>query len=238
MIFIGIVAGILTLQQGGFGRAQTSSNAYGVLGDTNPAWSPTGELIAFVSTRDLKPEIYVMNADGKVPRRLTTSPAGMASSMPAWSPNSRLIVFVIGMLGASQISVMNADGSNQKPLVSGQGNDGPAWSPDGRKIAFVSNRTGRDGVYVIGAEGGQPAGITSELPSASSFSWSPDSKRIAFGTWVVELGPSRANDCGTFDILTVTMHTVCRVYVVGADGRNPRTLTTSAEIWRWPHVVP
>jgi Tol biopolymer transport system component len=32
--------------------------------DFAPAWSPDGRKIAFASTRDGNPEIYVMNADG------------------------------------------------------------------------------------------------------------------------------------------------------------------------------
>jgi Tol biopolymer transport system component len=41
--------------------------------DSDPAWSPDGRSIAFVSDRDGNPEIYVMNADGSNQRRLTAS---------------------------------------------------------------------------------------------------------------------------------------------------------------------
>lgn len=43
--------------------------------DMWPAWSPDGRRIVFTSTRDGDPEVYVMNADGSEPRRLTTTPA-------------------------------------------------------------------------------------------------------------------------------------------------------------------
>ena len=39
--------------------------------DANPAWSPKGDRIAFESNRTGKPEIWVMNADGSDPVRLT-----------------------------------------------------------------------------------------------------------------------------------------------------------------------
>src|SRR5947207_3213212 len=40
--------------------------------DGFPAWSPDGKKIAFVSDRDGRPNIYVMDADGKSVKQLTT----------------------------------------------------------------------------------------------------------------------------------------------------------------------
>src|SRR5213596_2254428 len=47
--------------------------------------------IAFVSDRDGNDEIYVMNADGSSPTRLTNNPA--TDFEPAWSPNAQKIAF-------------------------------------------------------------------------------------------------------------------------------------------------
>jgi Tol biopolymer transport system component len=50
-----------------------------------PTWSPDGQRIAFVSTRDnAQGEIYVMNADGSDVRRLTDNE--LAEAMLAWAP--------------------------------------------------------------------------------------------------------------------------------------------------------
>jgi Tol biopolymer transport system component len=213
---IALLAVSLVLEQSGAGRAQEGPESRD-LGDTSPVWSPTGELIAFVSTRDLKPEIYVMKADGTAQRRLTTSPPGIGSSMPAWSPDGRFIAFVTGALGASQISIMNADGSTPRGLVSDRGNTKPAWSPDGRKIAFISNRTGKDELYVIPAEGGQLVRIPSETPGVFGFTWSPDGRRLAFAA-------------SNFEIMTdptVKIRAESRLSVADADGRNRSTLATA-----------
>ncbi|UCC48931.1 MAG: PD40 domain-containing protein, partial [Gemmatimonadota bacterium] len=56
-------------------------------GDYEPAWSPDGTRIAFMSYRDGNYEIYVMEADGSNPARLTDNPAG--DNHPAWSPGSQ-----------------------------------------------------------------------------------------------------------------------------------------------------
>ena len=49
--------------------------ASGAARDSDPSWSPDGTSIALASDRDGNPEIYVMNANGSKPRRLTNSPA-------------------------------------------------------------------------------------------------------------------------------------------------------------------
>lgn len=52
--------------------------------DYAPAWSPDGQRIVFVSERDGNAELYVMNADGSNPIRLTYTAA--AESDPDWTP--------------------------------------------------------------------------------------------------------------------------------------------------------
>jgi dipeptidyl aminopeptidase/acylaminoacyl peptidase len=51
-------------------------------------WSPDGKRIVFVSGRE---GIYVMNADGCDPKRL--SEAGVLDHVPAWSPDTTRIIF-------------------------------------------------------------------------------------------------------------------------------------------------
>src|SRR2546429_6262883 len=182
-LMVVLLAGTLILQQGGTGRTYAGP-PIGVTGDRYPRWSPTGERIAFVSDRDAKPEIYIINADGKDVRRLTTSPPGVSSSSPAWSPDGRRIAYVSGVSLDSRVFVMNADGSDQRLLVSGR-SWRPAWSPDGRKIAFISEET--SGVSAIAAEGGQQVNISSGALTGrdalvDAASWSPDGKRLAFAT--------------------------------------------------------
>jgi len=61
---------------GGSGLARLSA------GGDRSAWSPDGTQIAFLSGGEENLEIYVVNADGSNPTRLTTGGA----SHPAWSP--------------------------------------------------------------------------------------------------------------------------------------------------------
>src|SRR5262249_23972618 len=72
--------------------------------DWRPAWSPDGTKIAFQSNRDGNIEIYVMNADGSNPVRLTVD--SHADQEPDWFPDGGKIVFDSNRDGNAEIWVM------------------------------------------------------------------------------------------------------------------------------------
>lgn len=83
--------------------------------ETNPAASPNGEQVAFMSQRDGNWEVYVVDLDGKGLKRLTRNPAN--DGLPAWSPDGRHIAFVSDRDdGEWAVWVMRPDGSGQRRL--------------------------------------------------------------------------------------------------------------------------
>lgn len=162
----------------------------------HPAWSPDGTKIAFASTRDTNPEIFVMDPNGSNIVRLTHDPGD--DGQPAWSPDGSKIAFATNRDGNDEIYVMNADGTGQVNITHSPGSDlAPAWSPDGTKIAFQSDRQTNGAVWVMNADGSNPVRLTnpSVNTAAGAPSWSPDGTRIAYDQngdiWIMNVDGSR-----------------------------------------------
>ena len=176
----------------------TARDSTGHVTDTtsnfHPVWSPDGTKIAFASSRDTNPEIYVMDPNGSNVVRLTHDSA--ADGQPAWSPDGTKIAFATDRDRNNEIYVMNANGSGALNLTNNPGSDlAPSWSPGGTKIAFQSNRETDYAVWVMNADGSSPTRLTDPSTSAGAPSWSPDGTRIAYeqggDLWVMNVDGSR-----------------------------------------------
>jgi TolB protein len=147
--------------------------------DTTPTWSPDGEHIAFVSTRDGNREIYVMENNGSHQVNLTNHPAD--DWMPSWSPDGQRIAFVSYRDGNWEIYVMGADGSDVTRLTEDETDDWtPSWSPDMAEIAFCSTRDGNWEIYVMDSTGSPPIRLTEHPENDIAPTWSSDGQWIAF----------------------------------------------------------
>ena len=89
-------------------------------------WSPDGRRIAYTRWGRAG-EIYVANADGSSPRRLTRN--AVDDFGPRWSPDGTRILFTRGADEARQVYVMNADGSGQTNLSRNRYDE---WATDWR----------------------------------------------------------------------------------------------------------
>jgi hypothetical protein len=111
--------------------------------DTDPDWSPNGDVIAYASDQDSPTflEIYTMDLFGNNVTRITDASGNNFS--PRWSPDGSQFAFVSDRTGRGEIFLMLTNGNGQVMLTVGDGeaeNLSPIWSPDARWIAFKSNR--------------------------------------------------------------------------------------------------
>lgn len=96
----------------------------------DPAWSPSGDKIAYVSTESWGDEIYTVDISANNAVRRLTENSWEWDKHPSWSPDGTQIVFYSNRdSGRRQLWIMNADGSDQRNLSSNEYNDwDPVWT--------------------------------------------------------------------------------------------------------------
>lgn len=147
--------------------------------DGEPAFSPNGKRIAFVSDRKGFPNIFVMRADGSSQHQLTQG-LGFDSS-PSFSPDGRRIAFSSSPLFFPRIFTMRSDGSRRRQLTRGGFTYDPAFSPVAPEIAYA--RDARDvagDIWLMRSDGSRNHALTSSPQDETRPAFSPDGESIAF----------------------------------------------------------
>jgi len=119
---------------------------------SDPAFSADGSRIAYVSTSAGNSEIYVMNADGTSPTRLTIEPS--ADGRPVFTPDGQTILFHSARTaGKQQIWAVNVDGTGLTQITRDSISFAPAVSPDGQTVAYVSLRDKNYDIWLMARDG-------------------------------------------------------------------------------------
>lgn len=156
----------------------------------DPALSPDGRNLAFVSSQSGDPELYRMPRDDAEPsdaapwQRLTWSRGDDAE--PTWSPNGRHIAFLSSRRGVPAVYLMDDNGSRPHALTPDDDQvlayHDLRWSPDGQHLAFVSRRAGRATLMVVRPEDGRLTELHRGEFVDQTPTWSPDGQHIAFAS--------------------------------------------------------
>ena len=175
--------------------------------NSSPAWSPDGSHLMFSSSMLGNPELFLTDASGSTPKRLTF--ANGASTSPAWNPKTgQSVVFVSDRGGIPKLFMMNADGTNSAEIDlpdKGYLID-PSWAPNGQILAFSWRRPeGNYDIYVMDASTHQLVELTRDSARNERPSWAPDGRHIVFES---TRGGSR------------------QIWTMLADGSQARQLTT------------
>lgn len=168
--------------------------------DYQPAWSPRGDRIAFVTFPAQGGVIYAMAPDGSGQSRLwgETDPP-TSDYHPAWSADGSWIVFegtIFGPDNTSNSEVFVWDGTGVARLTDTPGQEiDPGFSPDGRQVVFSSDRADDDyEIWVMDLQTNEATRLTTSPGDDSQPVWSPDGTRIAFtssrngaeGIWIMQ----------------------------------------------------
>lgn len=135
--------------------------------------------IAFVSSREGRKKVHIMEASGGDWRRINSGP-GFALN-PDWSPDGRSLVYTSYSSGLPWVFWDDLTGKRRKVISSQPGlNAFPAFSPDGRWVALTLSRDGNNEIYKMRPDGKDLQRLTYSRGNDCSPSWAPDGRRIAF----------------------------------------------------------
>ena len=139
------------------------------------SWSPSGDRVLYTRYTSSTTEVWVVGADGRDRRRVSSVPA--AQSVAAhWSSDGAWIALQYGY-EEGDIGVVPAGGGPVR-IVARKASFA-SWAPVGDKLAFETSA----GVSVVSASGGLPTQVG---PVAGAVWWSPD------GKWLADLAPASA----------------------------------------------
>jgi TolB protein len=141
----------------------------------SPAASPDGSRVAMIMSRSGSPNVWVANAQGSYPKKLTST---SEDSSPCWSPDGQWICFATKMHERRMLAKVPAGGGEVQVMhTSGTPNPTePDWSPDGKWIAFTM-QAGEFDICVMPADGSAPPII---LVRGEDPSWSPNSRTLIY----------------------------------------------------------
>jgi len=117
-----------------------------------PKWSPDGQNIAFTAVRAGSVDVYVVSANGGIPRRLTSHP--LADKWPSWSRDGQSLYFNSMRNGRDDIWKMPAKGGEPVQITRHEG-DAPQESPDGRFVYYEKGWPSHCSVWKAPAAGGE-----------------------------------------------------------------------------------
>jgi serine/threonine protein kinase len=153
--------------------------------ESQPAFSPNGDHIAFRSSRE-PAGIYVMEATGENVRLVI--PEGYH---PSWSPDGKEIVYsTVGRdipttrtTVPSAVWVVSLENGAKRLLTQTDALQ-PSWSPNGHRVAywFMPANVGRSDIATIPSGGGEPVVVTKDAATNWNPVWSPDGKFLYFAS--------------------------------------------------------
>ena len=149
---------------------------------TNYEIGPDGQRALFGAHGD----VFTVPAKNGNTRNLTMTP-GVHERGSKWSPDGRTIAFISDRSGTEEIWLMNQDGTGEPRQLTTGGDTYKyqiLWSPDGTKILW-NDKMQRLAFIDVGSKASTVV-AKAEAGEINEFTWSPDSRWIAYGKPEVE----------------------------------------------------
>jgi TolB protein len=148
-------------------RRMTFSSAI----DTEPNFSPDGELLLFTSDRGGSPQIYGMPTAGGEARRLTFE--GTYNVSPRFSPDGKSFTFIQRNGTRFNVAVQDLATRQVQVLTDGAIDESPSFAPNGRMILYATEVRGRGVLSAVSSDGRVKQRLTEEAADVREPAWGP-----------------------------------------------------------------
>ena len=139
--------------------------------DTEPNFSPDGELLLFTSDRGGSPQIYGMPVAGGEARRLTFE--GSYNVSPRFSPDGKSFTFIQRNGGRFSVAVQDLTTRQVQVLTDGTIDESPSFAPNGRMILYATEVRGRGVLSAVSSDGRVKQRLTEEGSDVREPAWGP-----------------------------------------------------------------
>lgn len=161
------------------------------------AWLPASRALVIASRRAGRGALYIVVADGGIPRFLLGGDADLEG--PALAPDGRHLLYEAWRTRTRLIELPFAADSEPQSLPWSGGSTldrEPCPSRDGKRIAFISNRSGHDELWIANADGTVAALTHAGLDHLESPGWSSDGRYLVVAggragridAWLIDAG--------------------------------------------------
>ena len=185
--------------EGGEARPLTEGMAF----DSQPAFSPDGKRVAFVSDRDGAENVWVIGIDGKNEKKLSDNAKMAQFASPSWAPDGSHViasrtdwglrtyeVWAYHLKGGKGVKLTNAKPRGDTPPNQRGNSLGAVYAPDGRHLYYAHKQGGfaynlqfpQWQIVRHDLRTGDQDRLTEAQGSAFRPVLSPDGERLVYGT--------------------------------------------------------
>lgn len=176
----------------------------------NPKWSPDGKKVAYVSTVNGSPQIFVQDFPKGTPKQITDAQNGVNGFK--WSPDGNSFLYVAEVKFAKTTKDMypTLDKANLRIYTSLPVRHWDEWIDENVSHLFIESVNGGNSIDIMANEPYDTP--LKPFGGIEEFSWSPDSKEIAY-------------TCKKFSGLEFVTNTNSDIYIYNIAEKNTKNIT-------------
>ncbi len=133
----------------------------------NPAFSPDGKKLVFVTGHDGTDNLGIFYLDTKTVVQITHFTDGRQIFLPNWSPDGKQILFDVSTRHGRDLALIDTQGKHFRYLLKSKGDSrSPVFSRDGRFVFFAWDSTGIFNIYKLNVKTHRVKALTNVIGGA------------------------------------------------------------------------